>query len=240
MHPTAALGTATGLVAPGRRAGTLAQTRIFRAMNIVVGAIIVIVVTALTCTAMLFVRRRAPEGSFFTDGDRASGVFGVLATGFSVLLGFIIFLAFDSYDQARSGAETEATIVAQQLETAQFFPTDTAQAAQRRARLLRPVGGPHRVAGDGGRLARRDREPLGREDVPHAAGLHAGQRHRAVRVRPVDGPDGQPRAGPGRPGARRRGADPVPALARALRHLRRDLRVHALLRRQWRVTPRRR
>ena len=94
-------------------------------MNIVVGAIIVIVVTALTCTAMLFVRRRAPEGSFFTDGDRASGVFGVLATGFSVLLGFIIFLAFSSYDQARSGAEAEATIVAQQLETAQFFPTDT-------------------------------------------------------------------------------------------------------------------
>ncbi|WP_426592141.1 hypothetical protein ACPPVS_10105 [Cellulomonas sp. McL0617] len=96
-------------------------------MNIVVGAIVVVIVTSLTCTAMLFVRRRAPEGSFFTDGDRASGVFGVLATGFSVLLGFIIFLAFDSYDQARSGAETEATIVAQQLETAQFFPTDTAR-----------------------------------------------------------------------------------------------------------------
>src|SRR3954470_5472478 len=96
-------------------------------MNILVGAIIVVVVTTLTCTAMLFVRRRAPEGSFFTDGDRASGVFGVLATGFSVLLGFIIFLAFDSYDQARSGAEAEATIVAQQLETAQFFPTDASK-----------------------------------------------------------------------------------------------------------------
>ncbi len=91
-------------------------------MNLVVGAIIVVIVTALTCSAMLFVRRRAPEGSFFTDGDRASGVFGVLATGFSVLLGFIIFLAFSSYDQARTGAETEATIVAQQVQTAQFMP----------------------------------------------------------------------------------------------------------------------
>jgi len=79
-------------------------------MNIVVGAIIAIVATTLTCSAMLFVRRRAPQGSYFTDGDRASGVFGVLATGFSVLLGFIIFLAFDSYDQARTGAETESTI----------------------------------------------------------------------------------------------------------------------------------
>ena len=66
--------------------------------------------------------RRAPEGSYFADGDRAAGVFGVLATGFSVLLGFIVFLAFTSYDQSRSGAETEAQVVVQQIETAQFFP----------------------------------------------------------------------------------------------------------------------
>jgi hypothetical protein len=79
-------------------------------------------VVAITVTAMLLVRRRAPEGSYFTDGDRASGVFGVLATGFSVLLGFIIFLAFTSYDQSRSGAETEALQVLQQVETAQLLP----------------------------------------------------------------------------------------------------------------------
>ena len=71
---------------------------------------------------MLLVRRRAPEGSYFSDGDRASGVFGVLATGFSVLLGFIIFLAFTSYDQSRTGAETEALALFQQVEAAQFFP----------------------------------------------------------------------------------------------------------------------
>ena len=46
-------------------------------------------------------------------------MFGVLATGFSVLLGFIVFLAFESYDQSRSGAEEEALVVAQQVETAQ-------------------------------------------------------------------------------------------------------------------------
>ena len=49
-------------------------------------------------------------------------MFGVLATGFSVLLGFVIFLAFSSYDQSGSGAETEALMVSQQVETAQFFP----------------------------------------------------------------------------------------------------------------------
>jgi Protein of unknown function (DUF4239) len=68
------------------------------------------------------VRRNAPDGSYFNDGDRASGVFGVLATGFAVLLGFVVFLAFESYDGARSGAEAEALVLAQQFETAQFLP----------------------------------------------------------------------------------------------------------------------
>src|SRR5690242_21698485 len=71
---------------------------------------------------MLLVRRRAPKGSYFEDGDRAAGVFGVLATGFAVLLGFVVFLAFESFDTARSGAETEAQIVREQFETAQLFP----------------------------------------------------------------------------------------------------------------------
>lgn len=91
-------------------------------MNLVWGALVVVAVTAVTVTVMLVVRRTAPEGSYFKDGDRASGVFGVLATGFSVLLGFIIFLAFTSYDQSRSGAEAEALVLVQQAENAQLFP----------------------------------------------------------------------------------------------------------------------
>jgi hypothetical protein len=76
----------------------------------------------LAVGALLFVRRRAPEGSYFSDGDRASGVFGVLATGFAIFAGFVVFLAFTSYDQSRSGAEREALSVIQQYETAQFLP----------------------------------------------------------------------------------------------------------------------
>jgi Protein of unknown function (DUF4239) len=91
-------------------------------MNLVWGLLITVGATAVAVAAMLFVRRRAPEGSYFQDGDRASGVFGVLAAGFSILLGFVIFLTFTSYDQSRSGAETEALTVSQQVETAQFFP----------------------------------------------------------------------------------------------------------------------
>jgi hypothetical protein len=122
-------------------------------LNLVVGLLVVLVVTAVTVTAMLLVRRRAPEGSYFTDGDRASGVFGVLATGFSVLLGFIIFLGFSSYDESRSGAELEATIVAQQVQTAQFLPGDTSEELTGElACYARSVAGTEWVAMGEGRL----------------------------------------------------------------------------------------
>jgi hypothetical protein len=91
-------------------------------MSLLWAGIIVVVAMAIAISAMLFVRRIAPEGSFFQDGDRASGVFGVLATGFAVLLGFVVFLAFESYDTSRSGAETEAEVVFQQFEIAQLMP----------------------------------------------------------------------------------------------------------------------
>ena len=86
--------------------------------------LIVVVANAVTISAILFVRRTAPEGSYFTDGDRASGVFGVLAGGFAIFAGFIIFLAFTTYDQSRSGGEAEALTVVQQFETAEFFPAE--------------------------------------------------------------------------------------------------------------------
>jgi hypothetical protein len=91
-------------------------------VNLVWAALIVAGVTVVAITAMLLVRRRAPEGSYFEDGDRAAGVFGVLATGFAVLLGFVVFLAFESFDTSRTGATAEAAIVAQQFETAQLMP----------------------------------------------------------------------------------------------------------------------
>jgi hypothetical protein len=91
-------------------------------MNLVWALLVIAAVTAVAVAAMLLVRRNAPDGSYFNDGDRASGVFGVLATGFAVLLGFVVFLAFTSYDASRVGAEMEALTVGQQLETAQFFP----------------------------------------------------------------------------------------------------------------------
>jgi hypothetical protein len=98
-------------------------------MNVLWGLVILAVAVSVAVGAILLVRRTAPDGSYFSDGDRASGVFGVLATGFAIFAGFVVFLAFTSYDQSRSGGEAEALAVFQQFETAQFLP------AQARGRL---------------------------------------------------------------------------------------------------------
>jgi hypothetical protein len=91
-------------------------------MSFVWAGLATVAVAGVAIGALLFVRRTAPDGGYFHDGDRAAGVFGVLATGFAIVLGFVVFLAFESFDESRSGAETEAVLVAQQFKTAQFMP----------------------------------------------------------------------------------------------------------------------
>src|SRR4051794_17206104 len=93
-----------------------------RLVNLLLAVVVIGAAAVLSAAALLLVRRHAPPAGFFVDGDRAAGVFGVLATGFSVLLGFVVFLAFTSYETAREGARSEATDVIQQFETAQLFP----------------------------------------------------------------------------------------------------------------------
>ena len=94
-------------------------------MGVFWSIVILLVANVVTIGAMLLVRRGAPEGSYFQDGDRASGVFGVIAGGFAIFAGFIIFLAFTTYDQSRSGGETEALTLVQQFQTAEFLPDAT-------------------------------------------------------------------------------------------------------------------
>lgn len=87
-------------------------------------ALIILAAMAVGITAILLVRRSAPRGSHFQNADRAAGVVGVVATGFAVLLGFVVYLAFQSFETSRSGAESEARILIQQLQTAQLLPPD--------------------------------------------------------------------------------------------------------------------
>jgi hypothetical protein len=72
---------------------------------------------------MMLARRFAPPGGVFTDSDRAAGVFGVMGTSFAVLLAFVIFLAFGTYDRAKDKASVEAVAVSQLFRTARLFPS---------------------------------------------------------------------------------------------------------------------
>ena len=72
---------------------------------------------------MLLVRRRAPVGSFFKDTAEAAGVFAVVGTAFAVLLAFVFFLTFQSYDSARKDTRGEADAVTGMFRTAALFPT---------------------------------------------------------------------------------------------------------------------
>ena len=93
-------------------------------MHVVLATLIIVIASALAIAGILTVRRHAPEGGYFTNGDRAAGVFGVLATGFALLLGFVVFLAFTKYDESRAGSEAEALVLVQQFETAQLMPVE--------------------------------------------------------------------------------------------------------------------
>ena len=145
-------------------------------MNIVWAALIVAAATAVAVAAMLAVRRRAPEGSYFADSDRAAGhlrcprhrVLGPARLPDLPRLRELRRLAVRRGDRGADRRPAD--------------PDGPAPAGRRRRRphrragLLRPVGHRRRVGPDGGRLARRGHQPVGRRDVPDAAGRRARAR----------------------------------------------------------------
>ena len=91
-------------------------------MNLWIVAAIVGAITVAVIGVMYAVRRRARRDFFFVEVERGAGGFAFLGTAFAVLLAFVVFEAFDSFNEARTGAETEATSVVQLSRTADFFP----------------------------------------------------------------------------------------------------------------------
>ncbi len=94
-------------------------------------AICVIVISAVVMIAlMLLVRRHAPSRGRFAGSVGASSVFGFLGSGFVILLGFVIFLSFGTYESAATRADAEAAAVTAQFRTAYDFGGDRAGEAQ--------------------------------------------------------------------------------------------------------------
>lgn len=92
----------------------------------VVPLAMLVVPVALAVTAMLLVRRHlVPSGGYFRNHNTSAGAFGVVGTAYAVLLAFVIFSSFASYQAARSAAGEEAVAVGQlSATTAYFAPQD--------------------------------------------------------------------------------------------------------------------
>jgi hypothetical protein len=71
---------------------------------------------------LLVARRLPPDGGFLHDAARANAIYTMVATAFAVLLAFVALVAFQSFNEGRSGAESEAEAVAELFRTAGYFP----------------------------------------------------------------------------------------------------------------------
>jgi Protein of unknown function (DUF4239) len=91
-------------------------------MNLLVLAALVVGVAGVSVALMYVVhRRRAPGTRFFVEVEKGTGVFTFIGTAFAVLLAFVVLEAFASFNDARTGAESEATGVVELSRNSEFF-----------------------------------------------------------------------------------------------------------------------
>jgi hypothetical protein len=90
-------------------------------VRIWVAALVIVLVVAVAVTIKLLIRRRAPDGGWFTDSSRSAGTLSLIGTMFAVMLAFVILFALQSYQRARSGSSVEAIAVAELDSIAQVF-----------------------------------------------------------------------------------------------------------------------
>ena len=93
-------------------------------MNLWLVGLIVAVAAAAAVGVMYQVRRRSSVDHFFIEIERGAGIFAFLGTAFAVILAFVVLAAFQSFNDAKSGAEQEATALVELSRTAQFFPPE--------------------------------------------------------------------------------------------------------------------
>jgi ABC-type multidrug transport system fused ATPase/permease subunit len=93
-------------------------------VNLWVLALIVGAAAAAAIGLMYLIRRRSRVDHFFVEIERGAGVFAVIGTAFAVILAFVVLEAFGSFNDARTGAEQEASLLVQISRNAEFFPPD--------------------------------------------------------------------------------------------------------------------
>jgi Protein of unknown function (DUF4239) len=85
-------------------------------------ALIVGGAAAIAVGLIYVIRRRSRADYFFVEVERGAGTFAFIGTAYAVLLAFVVLAAFQSFNDAKTGAEEEAISIVQLSRTAEFFP----------------------------------------------------------------------------------------------------------------------
>src|SRR5262249_38423642 len=91
------------------------------AMNLAVPLVIVLAAGGLAAVALVLVRVVVRD-SLLADSGRGRPMVQVTGTLFAVVLAFVILAAFQTYNNAKAGAQSEATAVLDMARTAALFP----------------------------------------------------------------------------------------------------------------------
>jgi hypothetical protein len=129
-------------------------------VNLWLLAAIVAVAAGAGVALMYAIRRRSKTDHFFIEIERGAGVFAFLGTAFAVLLAFVVLEAFGSFNDAKAGAETEATAVVEMSRSSEFFQADRTRIAGRLICYTRAV-----IDDEWPAMKEGDRSPLVQEWV---------------------------------------------------------------------------
>ncbi len=90
-------------------------------MNLFALAGIIVVVAAAACGVLWLTRRNPLNERFSSQLGEHGRAFDFLGIAFAILLGFVVLQAYDSYNDAKRGAELEAQAVLELTRTAATF-----------------------------------------------------------------------------------------------------------------------
>jgi hypothetical protein len=84
-------------------------------------AVTIVVGAAVSAVVLLAVIRRKASGPLLVEPTRGTPMTTVVGTAFAVLLAFVTFASFQTYNGAKSGAKAEAVALLEMARTAEFF-----------------------------------------------------------------------------------------------------------------------
>ena len=86
----------------------------------------IVVAAAAGAVLLLALIRRTADGPLLKEPARGTPMITIVGTAFAVLLAFVTLAAFQTYNGAKRGAESEAVAALEMFRTAALFPAKEA------------------------------------------------------------------------------------------------------------------